>query len=613
MTVVPRAQARTGPNPDRGSLHDRVDAGLIAVAALAPLPTVALGFETALRLQLLIIVAALAGLFASGVASRGRTVDLELRERELPRPIRSSAILYLAGMGWGALVGLLVANPLRFVASQSISFLLLPVGAAVLLSARGRGAGRWLDGLAVAMLVGAGIHLFSGWLPGWDGGSLHEGLAAARRYGATLSAPALVAFFPLSLDALATRRPLPSAGALAALGLVVAGGFRSHWAGMAAAGIVTMVISVGAGGRRRLLHAAAGTVSALGLVLLYGATAAEPMRTFERGPIVGPEARREAATAPAVPAGEARELALFAVHGGTIETAADLSAGAGHGFHIAAEFQDAAGRPLGSVRRWHDGMGESVSYVDLFPAVAGARRVRLEVVAKPDGGDVRVLALRIRRVPPGPASRARSLFLRVRTLATIARRPTLDASLRYRFDELAAIERRWSGESVARRLAGIGLGGHYEFVNHSRDSRGGWTRHDTASYIHNYYVLLGFKLGIGGVATLAGLLLVTAWTFGRARPAARQRCAHLHLLVGAAAAWIAGLVASVTDPVLYDFRSAPLWGALVAIAVRASSEIMDRATCDGSRRADGANVGARSGSRTADSPADSDATAGAAP
>jgi O-antigen ligase len=86
--------------------------------------------------------------------------------------------------------------------------------------------------------------------------------------------------------------------------------------------------------------------------------------------------------------------------------------------------------------------------------------------------------------------------------------------------------------------------------------------------MHNFYLFLGVKLGVFGLIALIGILVIVAATTSRAVRAHRLSSGDNWILIAAAVSWCCYLMWSWTSPEIYDFRIAPIWGALIAASAK---------------------------------------------
>jgi hypothetical protein len=214
----------------------------------------------------------------------------------------------------------------------------------------------------------------------------------------------------------------------------------------------------------------------------------------------------------------------------------------------------------------------------LFNCDGGAQANRLHTVQRLPLGTERINAylyagsgtwsveeLRLRTLPGAPATWLRAILLRLTSAVAAFSSPQSDGTLAYRLREWRAVRAHWASAGLGRLLTGQGLGATFAYPNSSWDDDGHRALAKSASYIHNYYIFLAFKLGLAGLAALGGLLLVVGWTASRAFAARRStEAGSAWFLAAAASAWAAFLLWSVTSPEILNFRMAPIWGALIA-------------------------------------------------
>jgi len=127
-------------------------------------------------------------------------------------------------------------------------------------------------------------------------------------------------------------------------------------------------------------------------------------------------------------------------------------------------------------------------------------------------------------------------------------------SVRYRLEESRRLVQIFRGDNARRRVWGRGLGATFKL-----DTR-------QTHYIHNFYLFLIFKLGVAG--TLLLLSAVGLWLREVQRSAASKIAPkpQRRFLASVLAAWCAYLLWSTTSPEILDFRLAPIWGLLLALA-----------------------------------------------
>ena len=549
---------------------------LVAAMVLAPYPAVAIPFQKGLLVQLSILVACVA--LAAWRSGR----RLFLAPRMAPPAVRMGLALYASGALWGAGVGILSGNPARYIASQTVAFILLPLSAWAFLESPGHGAEASGRGLAAGALLMAGLHLGVVAVP-----SLRTTLAGGHlRFFLRNDAHAMgavVLLLALLAARWAAQRTAGRGLALAAaLVLVVGSQTRGAWISGTVAVAIVISLSSRRPWRRLLvtgLSVVLATLTLLGLAywskanaaVVYDLDAATPGRPAEL-PLAVPsrlgQGAFQLAGKPTRWQGLTLGRGLF-IRGAAIELTVTATVPPGRRAYAWLKVLDANGAklfravlPLGSKRKW-------TRYSRFVPLPAQAAKGELGLSLAPGQGE-----LLVRRVNLNSYSSPWAAWLRqaggrlLRPLQALARGSKVP-DLSYRARELRAVWGEWNRGPLGRLLVGHGLGATFPFVNAGWDDHGHRIRLERASYIHNYYVMLAFKLGLGGVAALVGLLMVVVWTYRRAR---KYKGSEGWFLTGMAAAWGAYLVWSMTSPEIYDFRMAPLWGALVAACLRASGE-----------------------------------------
>jgi len=220
-----------------------------------------------------------------------------------------------------------------------------------------------------------------------------------------------------------------------------------------------------------------------------------------------------------------------------------------------------AGAPL--VRRWNGSLlgSGSWSHLSLFARLPDDVEW-LSVGVRTAEGDWQVTSLRVMGYESELAWWLRRLSWRARSLVQAVEAPDTVGTLRYRIQEWQSVYEEWRQSTWQRNLLGHGLGAVFSFENVGWDDQGRRISLPEASYIHNFYVFLGFKLGVAGLAALAGLLILAGWTARRAWMVRdRPGC---WFAAAAAAGWVAYLLWSATSPEILSFRMAPLWGVVVA-------------------------------------------------
>ncbi len=532
----------------------------VAVLVLAPYAAVFVPFQAGLVLQLGIIVAALFG----GWAGLGR----EWRAGRWPRPVSVGLALYAGAAGWGIAVGITSGNPFRYVTSQATAMLLLPL-AAIAFAAGGRSLSRQVAaGVAAAMPLALAMHGISLAVPSLGWADPLEPFRLLLRNDASLAGAAPLLLLVL-LGWWLEHRSWWALAALVGAGVLVAGIMsRGGWVTAVVGGVGVALVMVRQ--RRRLvgmlLLGVGGVAAAWGVLTLA-------LRHSER--VLYPGAAGLEGTQPpwVVAASTAEEVWLPLA--GQLD-----AAGAGLEVHLVyagpAEARASlllvpeGGAPSegGTVVSLF-GAGVPSSLTMLIPL--GGRPQRLDVgLAVGEGEGVWSIAeLRVVALPTVAHLYLRQFNRRLGELVRAGFGPQGDRNLAYRARELEAIRARWHLASVARKLVGHGLGATFEFPNSSWDDEGRRTTVPIASYIHNFYVFLAFKLGLAGAAALAGLLAILGWA---CRDVGRRHAGERWPAVVLAVGLATYLLWSVASPEIYDFRVAPLWGMLITLAASRRGE-----------------------------------------
>jgi hypothetical protein len=538
----------------------RDDSGtMVAVLALAPLVGLALPFRIGLWAQGGAILAALALRMAP------RLAGVPAALAAAPLPLRIGLGLYTAAALWGGAVGLVAGHPLPVVVGQIASMMLFPAGFAAFAAAPRPTPQALVGGLAAALGVALALHL-AVWL-GLSGLAAPPGEAVRLVFRNDIGYGGLaVVVAGLALAWLSGGGGAPAMASLAAAAVVVVGAMsRGGWAA-AAVGTSMVLALTGRDGRRSrltLIALAACALATAAAVLALGARAGETIAVVTGYRVVQPA---QAVAGPAA-------AATVSPQSGPLVLLCPLPAGS-RGLEVAASVAgdasieasllvtplagDAAGSDI--VIRFSGGAGERWGHLLRLPE--GTTGVRLTVHC--DRGTLRVEELTLRPLQGSAATWQRAVYRRVVSLATAAAAPQADGTLDYRMHEWHAVRAAWSSAGAGRLLAGHGLGAQFDFPNSSWDADGQRVQLPTASYIHNWYVFLGFKLGLAGVAALAGVLAIAGWSWSRAL-ALRGDPARGWPAAAAAAVWVGLLVWSVSSPCILDFRLAPILGALVAM------------------------------------------------
>lgn len=528
----------------------------LAGMALVPYATVPLSLEAGLRTQAGLLVAALVVVAWSGRWS--------LRDAfgGLPPAVRVGLCLYAGAALWGAVVGALADHPSRSVVSQLVSLWLLP--AAALAFAKhpdldGEALVRALGWAATAAAAFHAVGLAVPWLAGDLSG--HFGFELRNSIGIVGLAPLL---WLVGL-ALVCARACPAS----ALVPVVAAGVlcfcaqsRGGWL-ISAAGSLGVLLLVQS--RPLLVRVLVGALAVAPLVATAAAWAsarAEPVPVVDGRTPTRLESP-DAAGAFSEAFGEG------AIEGAALEVSAVLRGARGRRLWVWADYSDDEGRALGRQSAEVIGTGDWRSWSELLAAPPGARSFRAGLRLDPGQGAWEAEGVSVTVVKSRLVGLGRQLRRRASSLGRVLADPGADSAIAYRLAEARLVLDGWRQAGPARRIAGFGLGATIELPHATFDDEGRRAVAPRSSYIHNFYLFLLYKLGLGGAAALAGLALITGWTV-RSALSLRARPESSWLLAGVGVALLAYLVWSLTSPEIYDFRIAPLWGAMLAACGRAA-------------------------------------------
>lgn len=562
-------RARREPTVDGGS--DRLMlAGVIAAMAVMPYVAAPLDLGAGLALQAIGPVT-LAALAATAAYVRGGW-----RLGVPGRPEIIGVLLYGAAALWGAGVGLALQNPARYVASQTWSLLLLPIVAITFSGFRSYDVRVLANGLGLAIVLGLAIQFGFIAIGGMDP-RIGRGLLADLPFNIGIDGliPMVACF--ATAGWLSTRRPLWMIVANCAFAIGIASMSRGVWA-VTAIGIIVTAVAIRGGWRDTVVR-----LLALGapVVALCAATALSSVPTaggrMEGTPHVelppGPQTpilqrpRRLQATAEK---GDGSPLGSLDLPpwASAVEVELGLS-GPRRAFSVLwVDFENSTGT---SIFRAHDriaGCGTPRVYGRVISVPTGSARATVGVWTPPGQGEWFVSKTTVRCWSSKPLAILRQVNWRALELWTAIRSPSTDETLGYRRKEAAAVVDVWSDAPPLLRLTGMGLGATFPFQSSGWTGGGGQRTIRSTSYIHNYYLFLGFKLGAFGLIALAGILMIVAASISRAVDARLVSTDEEWLLIAAAVTWVCYLVWSWTSPEIYDFRIAPIWGALIAACAK---------------------------------------------
>lgn len=497
--------------------------------------------------------------------------------RAMPASVSLGLALYAGAATWGLVVGLASGNPLRYVLSQGAAMLLLPIGAMAFVGVRGANADSLVPGFAWAAIFAATIHVTVALSPSLRSHWADGGLRFVFVEGATATGAAVL--LVLVLFGASLRRPtlLTSCGLVAALVLLVGLLSRGAWIclGLTVPILSILVVRDRKIRTRLLVIAILAGVGVAGLVVLGSEQPVGlALVAFQKPMSVTPSKLGQAALRARASEGEkvgSELVRRVAFHGPVLEVEI-------HGL--------LSGVCRGAISvQWFDSRGQIVQDSRTpWRATAGPAQLRATVLRPKRGVDARVAVW----VESGSGSLAidrawvsgyrsllgawaRGVLQRVRVSALYVGGEGQAPNLAYRVRETKAVWHEWRSSSPIRFLVGQGLGKEFDFRNVGWSASGHRTSLPRASYIHDFYLFLMFKLGLAGAVALAGLLLLVGYLFRRAL-ARQSGASHQWFFAAAFSAWIAYLLWSVTSPEIYDFRMAPIWGALVATCVTTERE-----------------------------------------
>lgn len=548
----------------------------VTLVVVIPLLTVFLPQRFALPAQALLVVGVL-GATALGTSSTRRRVVAGT-----PTAVVIGLGAYAAAAGWGLLIGLMVANPVRYVVSQMVSMMLLPLGFLAYRSARTFGHRAFAEGLSRGLVIATAVHLSAFVLPWLRAPAREEVFRFVLRNNVSVLGSAVLGCIVLAAY-LGTghRSRMTVGGAVAAAILVLGGMSRGAWISVVVGLVVIVTLGRPVTPVRSLLGwVAAGAVALLGLVAI-GMWTSKPTPiervTFDSTPrSAAPDDRgpRSVDSTAGVllleddgAAGRrVRLVDRLEVPTGSLEATWDHLGGDGTTLNFTLVFED---EHLSETRRFTGlvvGTGRWTRFQTVVAVPPGSRTLTMWMSAGRRSETWRVDNVEISAIRSGLGGWARQLQVRASSLLRSWATPASDGGARYRIEEAGVVVSQLREASWSSRLRGAGLGAMIPFDNLSWDDRGRRVTRPAASYLHNFYLFLVFKLGLMGVVALGGLVVLVTWTV-RCLVRFRSTGRTPAILLGASAAWIAFLLWSVTSPEIYDFMMAPLWGAVVAACV----------------------------------------------
>lgn len=541
----------------------------VVLIALAPYFTVKLPFGLGMRVQAGLILLLLATLCAIG---RNR---LWSWLAALPPAAKWALAAWVLSAIWGAAVGWRASNPSGYVVGQLVAMLLLPAGALAFGAQSCLTGSLVARGLSVAAIGAVGVHVLAFAAQATPAQRQGEPLRLmlANDIGVSGMAPAALLFVAAWWWAGPARRA--SVGLAASLMLVAGSMSRGAWfvslAGLAVLAVWVARHSERVGVREGVLATGVGA----GLLVIFAALSGPGavLWSLDTGrPDDGGSPGRDPTTttilgrrALALPAGDASEERLLVAHlrvrAPALEVTCLTLGPRNGGARLLVRGYDDSGK---DVVRSDVGLGTGDTWtrtdrIVLLPPAARSVSVALSTAR----GTWYVSEVAVRDVDSALRAWLRTARGRLVGAGRLLGNPMGDANVLYRGEEATAVMERWRTASLARVLLGHGLGATYGFSNPSYDDRGERVFLPTASYIHNFYLFLAFKLGVAGLVALAGLaglvFVTSAQAFQHARSPDRRWVA-----AATAAVFGAYLVWGVTSPEIIDFRVAPLLGAMFA-------------------------------------------------
>ncbi|HVN31779.1 MAG TPA: hypothetical protein VMT45_07300 [Thermoanaerobaculaceae bacterium] len=527
---------------------------------LAPLLTVGLPFRVALFTQAAMFSIATLALVSLALV-RGRWGE---RTRP-PRPLLVGVALYAVAALQGAVVAVLRGNDLILIAGQFLAMGLLPVVAAAawgispLIRWRSFAAGLVAGVTAMTLIQLAVV----------GPASLVNPEAPRLILGNALSAsgPAPLALL-LALALARSGRPIWKTFTWAAIGviaLVILGSrIRSQWLVIPVGFAIYLALALG---RARLFSRRVALGFGVAALLAAGLLAITvKWWTYPRPNLLatvldsgGRGSSSAAATLPADPVGAIRVRGTI-----TCQTSGSVSVKAQTWSESRAGFSDAKSTVVvtGSV---------PVGFQLLLRPGAHQRQISV-ALEDPEHLDCKSSTLAVEEMAPALAARLVGgiigLFYRPPDpgAGTVQGAFTGDASISFRIREAKAVLSAMRSGSWSSWVFGHGLGATFDLNTLGYDNRGNIVHYGRTNYIHNFYLFLVFKLGLlGALEVVAGLALFVAVTTRGALtwPSGHpERC----FFAAAAASWVTYLAWSVAAPEILDFRFAPFWGILVAVA-----------------------------------------------
>lgn len=533
---------------------------LLAGAICAPLAALPLPFRDGMTVQAALLLAIMASVLGLALWRHGRAA------LGLPRSatFRWGLGLYTAAALWGTVIGLVAGNSRYHVASQLVSMLFLPLGALAFGSHRGFRGASLVQGAAAATLVWLAAHAFYLGAFGTPGTTKATSLRLVLPSSISFTGVGVLVLLCLIAARRAGSARSTTMAMVAAIILLLAGQSRGAWLATLF-GFAWLLWRQPAPQPRRLAATVAAALAAIVGLLSIAYIVSGPRLaawSFEHGRAAASDSASRAGASGTLhvnakrrPKGAILTAALPIPAGRAVEVRGHLRGAAGSRAWISVRAKDQSGAVLFNARPTAVGSGrwQEIRHVIVLPQ----RAESLRIAFRAHGGIWDLEQVELRSIDLLPIAWLKILSYRAITAGRAVTAPVADATLRYRLAEWTASRTAWSQAPVSRWLVGHGLGAQLRFDPRSGVAAG----RPPASYLHNYYLFLAFKLGVAGLVALTGLI---AMAVAAVRGAAR---AHEPWLPAAAGAvWVAYLLWSVTSPEILDFRVAPILGALLAAA-----------------------------------------------
>lgn len=595
------APADDGDAPSREALVARQDhrpggrhlSAAVALLVLIPYVSLLVPFSLGLMLQAGLLAALLVVIAGWGLGAGGL---VGFAPKRIPAPIVWGLALWAGAALWGASMGLVHGNPIRNVLSQSVSLLFLPIGFLAFAlhgSFRGRTLTRGLTWGALGALI---LHLAGLAIPALVAPGRAEGFRFILRNNLPVPG-SLVMIFLLVVGHLLARRSSERwelVGLGASLLLLIGGMSRGAWIASILGLVVLTVMPATRPSRNKLLVLVIGALALVGSIHLLEAWSDRQLVSVVRETFEAEHAQSARGGEPGIgeqggfqrvePRGEKDHpvpviwnqpapFPLLVLRGW-------IQGPSGEILTLALHARDETGERIGDRLTLVAGEDDWVSFHWLVPLPPETAEIRLLAASRPSSAPWLIDEIEILAAPGSLVGALSQLTHRLGATVTGIRAPAADGGLRYRLTETRAVLTDWSRTGWLEKLTGSGLGATFDFQSYTWDRDGNAIFSEEASYIHNFYLFLAYKLGLAGIVLLAGLSLIVGWT----ALVSWRIGAEAWFTSVAVACWVAYLLWSITSPEIYDFRVAPLWGGLIAASLHEVQRSTD--CCAGSANHD---------------------------